>query len=800
MATFSLNLDENVEVLDRFPFADTFVVGEGINYKKMEVYYDDNFVLSDVRNNSLKRLFSGALSVAESTKLVVGKFLDEVKSISDKLLKNYWITNSFTLSDASLVRDVRKYYVDNYALKDNLFIKEYIFLSEEFTLRDIKSFQVDYLLSSSLVLSDYINKAFYYTDSVSLSDSFSRHIISVQEASISIIDNYYRQVNKLNVGSLSLSDIFLYHLWYELEDKFTLSDIVNSGINLYFDYSVSIRDNISKNVVPLLISTVSISDILISKNVKVLVKDVLNLNDIVLKSIFISNLQVLNLVDSSLISLYKYYTDNYSLQDVISKKVSLINNGSVALQDAGVIRGRNLSEVVTLADVKRLVDYRIVNMVSVSDILSTFIAKQLQDSSSLNDFFMIKGMIFLSETFTPQDSAVNYMNRGKVITDTLSFVDSVSKLVSLRYRDDMYLYDGMRKISYDMWKVDEFKLQALISKHLPEFYSDGLSVGDNIDFPNSIYTEMIDMTDILTKTISFTLQQYLSIDDLISFNIRILNEGRIKINDIMSRKAKFVYEDNLILKDYVNKYSRITRYGALSLADKLSNSVFILSADLLEVKDLSRIIEVHRLQVGKLFILDIIHRKTAVSMNLDNLSIADYLYKQYNITNELNVLDEVLYSLKRSVQDNIKLKDVVYTARHTLYSFVRQKILVGISVRNYDLYDVKAVDVQRVGNLSVSYPTDSNRKYLGFGRTEVLDYLYTIVLWLKRPKSNIDKIINTIHKNVQGYKPEGDVVNGATVMWVKIMSEENLQRQVRGFQVYKINLQVRTYRMVNTNE
>jgi len=141
--------------------------------------------------------------------------------------------------------------------------------------------------------------------------------------------------------------------------------------------------------------------------------------------------------------------------------------------------------------------------------------------------------------------------------------------------------------------------------------------------------------------------------------------------------------------------------------------------------------------------------------------------------------------------DSINVK-----ALDTVYSFT-QKIFSGLGLHPINLYYAKAGDMQRIGNAVVIYVKNEDLNYVGFGREIFADYDVVADVWLPYgAKNKIDEVVSAVHKYVEGYKPKQDIINNASVVWLKIRNEENKQTKLRGKAVYRFEFEVRTYERV----
>lgn len=141
--------------------------------------------------------------------------------------------------------------------------------------------------------------------------------------------------------------------------------------------------------------------------------------------------------------------------------------------------------------------------------------------------------------------------------------------------------------------------------------------------------------------------------------------------------------------------------------------------------------------------------------------------------------------------DNLNVKTL-----DTVYSFTR-KIFEGLGLFPINLYYLKAGDMQRMGNAVVIYVKNEDLSYVGFGREIFADYDVVADVWLQYGARNeIDKVVAGVHKYVEGYEPKRDLINNASVVWLKIGREMNMQTKLRGKAVYRFEFEIRTYEQV----
>ena len=182
----------------------------------------------------------------------------------------------------------------------------------------------------------------------------------------------------------------------------------------------------------------------------------------------------------------------------------------------------------------------------------------------------------------------------------------------------------------------------------------------------------------------------------------------------------------------------------------------------------------------------------------DEISFVDKISKDisFSLVDGVVLVDIIKKFVEKQLQDEISLID--YSLSY-VFGYSDVVGLVGgffnvAGIKPIGLYGVKYYDVLRGGNSAILYKGTENDEYVGFGRELYSDIEIIADAWLFGANQNLDALIASIHGQVEGWQPNNLSINGDKVMWVKLISEENLQSRVRGVALYRFVFQVRLYR------
>ncbi len=181
------------------------------------------------------------------------------------------------------------------------------------------------------------------------------------------------------------------------------------------------------------------------------------------------------------------------------------------------------------------------------------------------------------------------------------------------------------------------------------------------------------------------------------------------------------------------------------------------------------------------------HNKAIAVVNTELAELRDFINKEVAVG-----FEELAPVIDRGAIPILFVQDIMMYVTN---------ILNAAGVPTMILYNIKAVDIQRTGTFAAVWKNSEQDTYIGFGREAFGDYSITADLWVYggNNRFHADSIISKIHSIVEDYHPgsQSELSNGDVFVWIKLISEENIQSKYRGALLYRFVFQCRVWRKMN---
>ncbi|MEM3845330.1 MAG: hypothetical protein QXU98_06485 [Candidatus Parvarchaeota archaeon] len=466
----------------------------------------------------------------------------------------------------------------------------------------------------------------------------------------------------------------------------------------------------------------------------------------------------------------------------------------------------------------------------------------MNDSYSLIDSNIIKKMgLDKGDNYTFSE-LMQFLDRI-FISENYSVIDSgLKKTILPSKKDILTLVDDILSKSVSFEKQDAYTPAEVMVKRWITSLIDNYSVSDKGVIKN-IIQNLVDGYEILetifkkystSKSDSFTPEDLgLVISWLFYVNL-VDSFSIVDIPSIKSLNKKLI--DTLILADMaVSFYIKLNKSDNYNLSEILNRQVSFSKTDSYTFSEIMRLLGM--IAISENFILDDLGINRNVYVNkLDDYSLTEFVNKfmklhqsdEYGLNESLVKMavkiffDEqtaMVESIKRNIfankkdimsivemlekdtskgfSDNITLSETysITLGQWDIMSLIAS-FFTTAGIKPVTLYDIKYYDVLRGGNSAIIYRGTSNELYVGFGREMYTDLEIVADAWIFGDNETLDALISSIHQQVEVWQPitpENQVFNDV-IVWVKLLSEQNLQSRVRGVTLYRFNFQVRLYR------
>ncbi|MEM3845138.1 MAG: hypothetical protein QXU98_05495 [Candidatus Parvarchaeota archaeon] len=527
------------------------------------------------------------------------------------------------------------------------------------------------------------------------------------------------------------------------------------------------------------------------------------------------------------VEFYETLNDSYSLiESNVIKKTNLGKNDNYSLiENIAKLTGEKLSDSLSFTDLQLLKDIKL----ELSEIFS--IVEAIKKTIAINetDSYIFSELIqFLDEIFIAENYSVIDLGVSKKVSfsegDILTLVDDIlSKRVSFEEQDvytpaevmvkrwitsliDNYSVNDKGVIKNIIQNlVDGYEILETIFKKYSTSKSDSFTPADlGLVISWLFYVNLADSFSIIDipsiKSVNKKLIDTLILADMaVSFYIKLNKSDTYNLSEILNKQVSFTKTDSYTFSEIMRLLGMIAISENFILEDLgINRNVFISKLDDYSlIEFVNKFMKLHQ---SDEYGLNESLVKMAVKIFFDEQAAMAESIKRNIFSNKkdiMSIVEMLEKDTSKRFSDNITLSE---TYSITLGSWDIMSLIASFfttaGIKPVTLYDIKYYDVLRGGNSAIIYKGTSNELYVGFGREMYTDLEIVADAWIFGDNETLDALISSIHQQVEVWQPispQNQVFNDV-IVWVKLLSEQNLQSRVRGVTLYRFNFQVRLYR------